>query len=486
MRKPLALIIAPIALLFVVLVIPEISHLREISQNRQYYRVSASYSQPLWALSRAIEDYRKTHYGLVCDDVPTVIAAFPGQFAVFDRDRFARLERAAIKRDVRDYTGTTRGWVVAVLMPKQPGIPADEIRCSYGPDIMGGLMESDAMPPEKAVQRFGQEFVDELYRRDKNPIPIDSAVRRAGGPDDPLPEMKEAPELGDPTTLPAGMVFETREISPFHRALGFTYGAWRDDVTPTGPETCRVAVALMVGHVRACGGGGEYVRLSLTQFANDCPRLRVDGTPSPSVLYLVLRDRSGREASWIYDLRAGLIAPREGATLGKPNIPPKDGGTLDLGHIVQWELHGDLESQKLISFAINQIILLPFNRDLWARLMPTPTSMPEPVRSAFGDVIEEFVADPITSEPVYESYRNFKVAQEDLQAVLMDWFEVGEDQWLHGYTHFEGSDRTGHVILIDGRTIKWMVKPCGLAWLEFPDGKKMYLVKEKLAWPLKR
>jgi len=52
---------------------------------------------------------------------------------------------------------------------------------------------------------------------------------------------------------------------------------------------------------------------------------------------------------------------------------------------------------------------------------------------------------------------------------------VEEEHWRHGYSHVGGGDRTGHVILKDGKKVNWMVRPGGLAWLKFENGKKMYL-----------
>ena len=94
------------------------------------------------------------------------------------------------------------------------------------------------------------------------------------------------------------------------------------------------------------------------------------------------------------------------------------------------------------------------------------------------DDVKEFVADPIPSSPS-DYFKDFKVTQKDLESVLKDYSQVEEDHWKHGYSHVAFGDRTGHVVLNNGRKIKWMVKPGGLAWLEFPSGKKMFLAKEQ-------
>ncbi len=94
------------------------------------------------------------------------------------------------------------------------------------------------------------------------------------------------------------------------------------------------------------------------------------------------------------------------------------------------------------------------------------------------DDLKEFVADRIQSSPS-DYFKDFKVTQKDFETILKDYFQVEEEHWKHGYSHVAFGDRTGHVILKDGRKIKWMVKPGGLAWLEFPGGKRMFLAASK-------
>jgi hypothetical protein len=91
--------------------------------------------------------------------------------------------------------------------------------------------------------------------------------------------------------------------------------------------------------------------------------------------------------------------------------------------------------------------------------------------------VKEFVADPIPAGPDF--FKEFKVTQKDLEAVLKDYVQVAEERWKNGYSHVAFGDRTGHMILKDGRKIKWMVKPGNLAWLEFPSGKKTFLAGSK-------
>ncbi len=98
------------------------------------------------------------------------------------------------------------------------------------------------------------------------------------------------------------------------------------------------------------------------------------------------------------------------------------------------------------------------------------------------DDVREFVADPIHSGGS-DYFKDFKITQKDFDAILKDFVQVEEEHWTHGYSHVAFGDRTGHLILKDGRKITWMVRPGGLAWLEFPTGKKIYLAGEKTRWP---
>ena len=67
---------------------------------------------------------------------------------------------------------------------------------------------------------------------------------------------------------------------------------------------------------------------------------------------------------------------------------------------------------------------------------------------------------------------------------MTTYHQVGEEHWKHGYSHVAFADRTGQVTLKDRRTIRWLVRPGGLACLEFPGGAKMYLAAEKTDWPV--
>ena len=94
--------------------------------------------------------------------------------------------------------------------------------------------------------------------------------------------------------------------------------------------------------------------------------------------------------------------------------------------------------------------------------------------------IMEFIADPIPPAPS-DHFKNFKISKKDLEIIIRDYHAIGKEHWAHGYSHVAFGDRTGHLILKDGRKIEWMVRPAGLATLKLPDGKVIYLAKELTA-----
>jgi hypothetical protein len=99
--------------------------------------------------------------------------------------------------------------------------------------------------------------------------------------------------------------------------------------------------------------------------------------------------------------------------------------------------------------------------------------------------VKKFVADPL---PKYASsqFKNFIITRKIFETILKSYHEVTKENWEHGYSHVGLADRTGYIILDDGRRIKWMIRPGGLAWLEFSNGKRLYLAKEKTKLPLNK
>jgi hypothetical protein len=95
-----------------------------------------------------------------------------------------------------------------------------------------------------------------------------------------------------------------------------------------------------------------------------------------------------------------------------------------------------------------------------------------------GD-IAEFKAGII---PAWGYFRDFRVERKDIEEVLRKWHRVSQDHWRHGYSHVALADRTGTITLKDGNTVRWMVRPGGLATLTFQDGKVLYLARELTSW----
>jgi hypothetical protein len=85
-------------------------------------------------------------------------------------------------------------------------------------------------------------------------------------------------------------------------------------------------------------------------------------------------------------------------------------------------------------------------------------------------------ADPVarTSEG---QFSNLNVTCSDVTEFLGAADVVSEWQWLHGYSHVAFGDRTGRLTLHDGTELHWMIRPGGLGYLEFADGRNVYLVR---------
>ena len=91
--------------------------------------------------------------------------------------------------------------------------------------------------------------------------------------------------------------------------------------------------------------------------------------------------------------------------------------------------------------------------------------------------IAQFSADPV---PPYGDahFASFRVTRADLNTILDTYHEIAPDIWLHHYSHVARGDRTGTITLKDGRIIKWLVRPGGLATLRSADGATHYLARE--------
>lgn len=94
-----------------------------------------------------------------------------------------------------------------------------------------------------------------------------------------------------------------------------------------------------------------------------------------------------------------------------------------------------------------------------------------PTVPQIADCSADAVAGPSTSH-----FSNLNVTCSDVTAFLGAADVVSEWQWLHGYSHVAFGDRTGRLTLIDGTELRWMIRPGGLGYLAFPDGRRAYLV----------
>lgn len=89
--------------------------------------------------------------------------------------------------------------------------------------------------------------------------------------------------------------------------------------------------------------------------------------------------------------------------------------------------------------------------------------------------IELFYPDPVRPNSYF---KNFKIDKADLVKILRDYHVIPKQDWRHNYSHVGLEDRTGTIVLRDGRKIQYMVRPGGLASLTFLDGRKLFLVEK--------
>jgi hypothetical protein len=108
-----------------------------------------------------------------------------------------------------------------------------------------------------------------------------------------------------------------------------------------------------------------------------------------------------------------------------------------------------------------------------AALLAAPVFAGEPKLPTAGQ-ISKCRADPIAMT-LNGYFSSFKISCAEVRAFLFKAEVVSEWQWLHNYSHVAFSDRKGHFILRDGSVIQWMIRPGGLGYLEFVDGRKLYL-----------
>jgi hypothetical protein len=90
--------------------------------------------------------------------------------------------------------------------------------------------------------------------------------------------------------------------------------------------------------------------------------------------------------------------------------------------------------------------------------------------------IDRCEVDPVarTSGGAFSSLR---VRCDDVLEFLAKGKVVSASQWRHVYSHVAFGDRTGRLTLRDRTVLRSLVRPGGLAYLEWPDGRKTYLVR---------
>jgi hypothetical protein len=94
---------------------------------------------------------------------------------------------------------------------------------------------------------------------------------------------------------------------------------------------------------------------------------------------------------------------------------------------------------------------------------------------AAEDVLQ-FTADP---QPKRSHFPDFTIDSAQIASILTTWHAVSEDEWRHNYHHVALEDRTGTITLRDGTTLRWMVRPGGLAMLSLPEHRTAFLAKER-------
>ena len=95
--------------------------------------------------------------------------------------------------------------------------------------------------------------------------------------------------------------------------------------------------------------------------------------------------------------------------------------------------------------------------------------------------IQQFVAHPLSP---YAHFKNFKVTLAGFKQILKQYYRISKEHWHNGYSHLGNNDISGYLVMKNGEKVKWLVKPGGLAWLEFADGKKIFLAKDLTPYPL--
>ena len=112
---------------------------------------------------------------------------------------------------------------------------------------------------------------------------------------------------------------------------------------------------------------------------------------------------------------------------------------------------------------------------LWATIAGCPDTLPP--RGIDSLRVLAFRAEsPPPMDALTSYWRNFRVDSGDLSRILATFVVVSNEEWLHGYSHVGGGDRRGWARLGNGGTVDWLIRPGGLARLQYSDGPAVYLV----------
>ncbi len=149
------------------------------------------------------------------------------------------------------------------------------------------------------------------------------------------------------------MIQNPAVLAPLDRPFLFAYGTWG------GKATIVDGTARIQGTPR--GGAGVNADLNLKSFRGRCPSLRVRliGANKMRSIALLLVDKDQHTGRWELPLPtsgAATITPRDGASLETPTTTEK--GTLDLEHIIQWQIGGDWSSDEPINLEVSEMTLV--------------------------------------------------------------------------------------------------------------------------------
>jgi hypothetical protein len=90
--------------------------------------------------------------------------------------------------------------------------------------------------------------------------------------------------------------------------------------------------------------------------------------------------------------------------------------------------------------------------------------------------VDRCEVDPV-ARPSGGAFSSLRVSCDDVLEFLAKGKVVSASQWRHVYSHVAFGDRTERLTLRDRTVLRSLVRPGGLAYLEWPDGHKTYLVR---------